>query len=146
MKQTLTLSAALIVCLFIGYGCVARPPVATPYHRQPEQPVDQQETTPPPVPAATPGTNPLTAKIRARAASLLAAGQPGAAAQVLERGLRIAPRDGYLWSQLAEVRLYQGHRNQALALAKKSNSLAHGDSFLQQKNRRIMALANNPGR
>lgn len=146
MKQLSTLSTALILCLLIGYGCVPRPPVATPYHRPPEQPVAGEETTPPPVPAAVPGSNPLTEKIRARAASLLASGQPAAAAQVLERGLRIAPKDGYLWSQLAEVRLYQGRRNQALALAKKSNSLAHGDSFLQQKNRRIMTLANNPVR
>ncbi len=75
--------------------------------------------------------------------TLLHNGQPAAAAQILERGLRIAPKDGYLWSQLAEVRLNQGNRQQALELAKKSNSLAHGDSFLRQKNRQIINQAKN---
>ncbi len=146
MKQTLTLSAAFTLCLLIGYGCVPRPPVATPYHRPPEQAVDEHGMTPPPVSASVPRINPLTEKIRARAASLLRSGKPDAAAQVLERGLRIAPKDGYLWSQLAEVRLEQGRRNQALALAKKSNSLAHGDSFLQEKNRQIINRAKDPAR
>jgi len=141
MKQTLTLSAALILCLLIGYGCAPRSPIATPYHRPPEQPVDRHGTTPPPVPATAHRISPLTEKIRARAASLLRSGQPAAAAQILERGLRIAPKDGYLWSQLAMVRLSQGRSRQALALAKKSNSLAHGDIVLRQKNRQIMNQA-----
>ena len=146
MKQTLTLSAALILCLFISYGCAPRSPIATPYHRPAEQTFDRQGTTPPPVPATAPRINPLTEKIRDRAASLLRSGQPAAAAQVLERGLRIAPKDGYLWSQLAEVRLGQGRRNQALALAKKSNSLARGDRLLQQKNQQIINQAKDQDR
>jgi len=146
MKQTLTLSTALILYLFISYGCAPRSPIATPYHRPAEQTLDQHDAMLPPVPATAPRINPVSEKIRARAASLLRSGQPAAAAQVLERGLRIAPKDGYLWSQLAKVRLGQGRRNQALALAKKSNSLAHGDRLLQQKNRQIMNQAKNPTR
>ncbi len=146
MKQTLTLSAALTLCLLISYGCAPRSPIATPYHRPAEQTFDQHDAMLPPVPTTAPRINPVSEKIRVRAASLLRSGQPDAAAQVLERGLRIAPKDGYLWSQLAKVRLSQGRRNQALALAKKSNSLAHGDSFLQQKNRQIMNQAKNPTR
>ncbi len=57
-----------------------------------------------------------------------------AAAQTLERGLRIAPKNGLLWSQLADVRLRQGRFNQALQLAKKSNSLAGNSSSLIQRN------------
>ena len=146
MKQTLTLSAALILCLLISYGCAPRSPIATPYHRPAEQTFDQHDAMLPPIPATAPKINPVNEKIRARAASLLRSGQPAAAAQVLERGLRIAPKDGYLWSQLAEVRLSQGHRHQALALAKKSNSLAHGDRLLQQKNRQIMNQTKHPTR
>ncbi len=78
--------------------------------------------------------------------TLLHNGQPAAAAQVLERGLRIAPKDGYLWSQLAKVRLKQGNRQQALELAKKSNSLAQDDSLLRRKNRQIINQAKNSTR
>ncbi len=145
MKQTLTFSAALTFCLLISYGCAPHSPIATPYHRPAGQIPGQHDEMLPPVPATIPRINPASEEIHARAASLLHSGQPAAAAQVIERGLRIAPKDGYLWSQLAEVRLSQGRLNQALALAKKSNSLAHGDRLLQQKNQQIIHLAKKQG-
>ncbi len=106
-----------------------------------EQTVRQPGST---APAQAPAVKPadsLLAEISRQADNLLHNNQPEAAAQALERGLRVAPKDGYLWSQLAEIRLAQHRYSQALLLAKKSNSLAHGDRLLQQKNRQIMNLA-----
>lgn len=60
------------------------------------------------------------------------------AAATLERGLRIAPKDAMLWSQLAEVKLQQQHYRQARTLAEKSTSLADGSPDIVEKNRRII--------
>ena len=47
-----------------------------------------------------------------------------AAANSLERGLRIEPRNAVLWGQLADVRFRQQDWQQAIQLAAKSNALA----------------------
>jgi cytochrome c-type biogenesis protein CcmH/NrfG len=99
-------------------------------------------TTPAPTPAARPADS-LLADISRQADKLLHNDRPEAAAQALERGLRIAPKDGYLWSQLAEVRLAQHRYGQALSLAKKSNSLAQGNRPLIRRNQQIMVQAEN---
>ena len=63
------------------------------------------------------------------------------AAATLERGLRLAPKDPFLWSQLAEVRLQQKNYQQARTLAEKSTSLASPDKSIVSKNKWIIEQA-----
>lgn len=50
------------------------------------------------------------------------------AAAIIERALRISPRNGDLWHRLAKIRLQQNRSLQAIHLALKSNSLVKDDS------------------
>ncbi|WP_431064382.1 tetratricopeptide repeat protein [Methylotuvimicrobium sp.] len=61
------------------------------------------------------------------------AGNLDSAAAVLERGLRIEPRNATLIYKLAEVRLKQAKPKQAEDLAKKSAILAGSDSRLKKR-------------
>ena len=66
------------------------------------------------------------------------AGEWEQAAALLERALRIEPRNAWLWHHLAVVRFKQGRHAQAVSLANKSSNLAPGDAALQEKNRRLI--------
>lgn len=68
-------------------------------------------------------------------------GKPERAAAVLERALRIDPKNAKLWSELAQVRLQQGKLDQAESLATKSNALVGGDETLRQRNDNIIKQA-----
>ena len=63
------------------------------------------------------------------------------AAALLERALRIEPRNAQLWHRLAQVRLQQGQYHLAESLAKKSSALARDDIELQEKNGRLQKQA-----
>ena len=63
------------------------------------------------------------------------------AAALLERALRIQPRDAQLWHRLAQVRLQQGQYQLAASLAQKSSALARDDVQLQEKNIRLLKQA-----
>lgn len=54
----------------------------------------------------------------------LGEGDAEGAASSVERALRMEPKNPWLWHRLAVLRLQQGHRRQAAALAEKSNSLS----------------------
>jgi tetratricopeptide (TPR) repeat protein len=62
------------------------------------------------------------------------AGQPERAAAVIERALRIDPKNAELWYRLALLRLQQGQYALAASLAAKSKALAQGNTPLQRKN------------
>ena len=145
----------VLLSLALIQGCAA------PQHRYPAQPrqrpvpaqqprVQTQPTIPEaevvPQPSVQQGTNPAVGDISRQARQLTSSGQLEAAAQAVERGLRIAPKDAALWSQLAEIRLEQGRFGQARSLAAKSNSLAGGDSALIRKNQLIIGRALRNGR
>jgi predicted Zn-dependent protease len=104
-----------------------------------EQPVYQgtlpQQTVQQPV---APPQNSTVRNISSQADQLMRKGKLDAAAQTLERGIRIAPKNAYLWSQLATVRLKQHRYGQAQSLAAKSSSLAKGDSALVSRNQAII--------
>ncbi len=80
-------------------------------------------------------------RIRAQAWQLMEDGELDAASQSIERGLRIAPKDEFLWSQLAQVRLEQQDYEQARYLAAKSSDLAGRNVSLISKNREIILEA-----
>ena len=63
------------------------------------------------------------------------------AAAIMERALRIEPRNAHLWNQLAEVRLTQQQYSQAENLASKSNALAAADRDLRRDNWLLIAKA-----
>lgn len=63
------------------------------------------------------------------------------AAALLERALRIEPRDAQLWHRLAQIRLQQGQYHLAASLAQKSNALAGDNVQLKEKNTRLVKQA-----
>lgn len=63
------------------------------------------------------------------------------AAALLERALRIEPRNARLWHRLAKVRLQQGRYGMAESLAQKSNALAKDDEELKRRNAELIDTA-----
>jgi cytochrome c-type biogenesis protein CcmH/NrfG len=63
------------------------------------------------------------------------------AAALLERALRIEPRNAQLWHRLAKVRLQQGRYVMAESLAQKSNALAGDDNALKRRNVELIEAA-----
>jgi len=68
-------------------------------------------------------------------------GQYVKAVAVLERALRIKPRNPFIWSQLAELRYTQKQYRQAESLALRSNQYAGNDIALKQSNWVLIANA-----
>ena len=68
-------------------------------------------------------------------------GQSEQAAALLERALRIDPRNPVLWHNLAGVRLQQQDWVRAASLAAKSNSLAVDNKWLRVRNWVLVAQA-----
>ncbi len=65
------------------------------------------------------------------------------AESLLERALRIEPRNAVLWHYMAKMELHQGRYNKAIGMAAKSNSLVKNDKMLLADNWRIIAHAEN---
>lgn len=78
---------------------------------------------------------------QARSAST--AGKPQQAQAALERALRIEPRNYFVWSALAASYLDQRNYSQAIAVARKSNSLARGNVYAEYENCRVIAAASD---
>jgi Tfp pilus assembly protein PilF len=60
---------------------------------------------------------------------------------LLERALRIEPKNPNVWYQLADVRFRQQNYKLAESLAMKSNALSLGDPALQIRNWRLISIA-----
>ena len=60
---------------------------------------------------------------------------------VLERAVRIEPRNAFVWHRLARLHLRQGEYGQAETMAKKSSQLAPDDARLQAINWHLIADA-----
>lgn len=132
---------------------------ATPPQRPAEQPVakvDPRATLPaaeapsaerqaapspalPPSNFAAPSLPPAAAKLAGQAEQQRQSGDYAGAAASLERSLRIAPREAYLWNRLARVRLEQGQAVQAGNLASRANDLAGNQEGIKRDNWRIIA-------
>lgn len=96
----------------------------------------------PPPPAATtsPSLAPAADTLARQAEQQRQARDYVGAAATLERALRIAPQEPYLWNRLARVRLEQGLPGQAGNLAARSNALS-SDAALKQDNLAVIAAA-----
>lgn len=132
---------------------------ATPPQRPAEQPVakvDPRSTLPaaetpgaerpvapapalPPSNFAAPSLPPAAATLATQAEQQRQSGDYAGAAASLERSLRIAPREAYLWNRLARVRLEQGQAVQAGNLAARANDLAGDKEDIKRDNWRIIA-------
>jgi len=77
----------------------------------------------------------------AEAKSHFDAGESEQSAALLERALRIEPRNPVLWHNLAGVRLRQEDWARAASLAAKSNAFAVENKWLRVRNWIIIALA-----
>jgi tetratricopeptide (TPR) repeat protein len=98
-------------------------------------------------PAGELGLNPDTgravASLLAKAEQREQQAQWEGAAALLERALRIEPRNARLWHRLAKVRLQQGRYDMAESLAQKSNALAKDDEELKRRNAELIDTARN---
>ena len=135
-----------LLILLIVQGCApSLYQTTTPYpSKQPptgERDRSQPGTTGPPEQLTAQPKSTLITEISQQAHQQIQNGQLQAAAQTLERGLRIAPKDASLWSQLADIRLRQHLYGQASSLAAKSNSLAGGDVTIIRRNQLIIEEA-----
>ncbi|AHF02787.1 hypothetical protein MARPU_02110 [Marichromatium purpuratum 984] len=104
----------------------------------PQQPPVQP--APAPISSVTAPELPAAAEALARQAERQRqSGDYAGAAASLERSLRIAPKQAYLWNRLARVRLEQGQTGQAGNLASRSNNLAGDDAAVRRDNWLIIA-------
>jgi|GEM_PF-1226403 len=109
------------------------PQVEVEKHPTPQKALEEKK----PVNQA-PNTDIIASNFSRQAAEQINQGRPDLAAATLERGLRAAPKDAMLWSQLAEVQLQQKNYLQARSLAAKSNSLAGTNTAIVKKNHEII--------
>ena len=65
------------------------------------------------------------------------------AESLLERALRIEPRNAVLWHYMAKMELHQGRYSKAIGMAAKSNSMIKDNKSLMADNWRIIAHAEN---
>lgn len=93
------------------------------------------------VPKASMSGNQAVIALLDRAQIDTAAGRSEAAGASLERGLRIEPRNAWLWHELAQLRLSQGQYAQAVSLAQKSISFAGRDRRLLAMDWRVIGNA-----
>jgi len=102
-------------------------------------------TVPPPPSSPFPQPNytesPAIASLMKDARAASDSGQPANAAALLERGLRIEPRNPRLWQELSRVRLDQKDWAQAESCAQRSTSWAAGDNALRFENWQLIAKA-----
>lgn len=83
----------------------------------------------------------VTVALLADAEIKLDSGDNSLAAVIVERALRLEPNNPLLWHKLGLIRLKQKNWQQAINMARKSNSLAAGDYSLQSENWQLIANA-----
>lgn len=121
-----------IVFIFVLAGCAApttQPTVALPGE-------DPDKTVMP-----DRGTSNAVISLLEKARDATREGDYQRAEVLLERTVRIEPRNASLWHYLAKLRLHQTRYNEAIGLAQKSNNLAHTNNHLKADNWRIIAHA-----
>ncbi len=114
---------AALFAAFLLSACVSAPPAPAPVEERVDPP---EETSEPPAQVATPGVqvfplqNPAVKTLMAQAGEAGDQGRFEDAALLLERALRIQPRDPELLQEMAEVQLQKQDYEQALNFAVRS--------------------------
>lgn len=145
MRTTCKLLTLCLLSTLLFQGCATYPPIRPAHYPPPRTtaPIPSRpqfpeqagpESASEPVRQTPKQTGTIAADFCRQAAAQVGQGRLDLAAATLERGLRLAPKDAMLWSQLAEVKLQQQQYRQAGSLAAKSNSMAAGNTALVQKN------------
>jgi predicted Zn-dependent protease len=127
-----------------------KPPPQLPQQPQPPppQPEIPQEAPPlpketinkeaqPPAQSQTPELKPQkgpASSLYQNAEQALQKGDSARAEMLLERALRIEPRNGWYWNAMGRAKYAQGATDQAIQFWKKSNSLAGKDAELSRAN------------
>lgn len=152
--------ALLLLMLLFLHGCAVQspfrypiktpaPPVQTPPSEQREpsrlpetlQPEPEAEPEPELMQRPEPVRPGPAHRLYTQAESARKAGQPGQAEMLIERALRIEPRNALYWHALAQVKYDQGQFAQTVQLCLKAESLARGNPELRHYNRILMELA-----
>lgn len=158
--------AAMIVLLSLA-ACVQQPivsrtpepvPQAPPPVRPPLAP-PPVVTQPPLLPTPTPSTRPIPSldnypkslatsaavpavqALARQAQAFRSAGRHQDALGQYERALRIEPKNAFVWQAIAETQLALHDVEQAESAARKSNSLARGNPWVELGNWRVIASA-----
>ncbi len=122
----------VVICSLFPIACTTTRPPAL---EVPSEPASKIIT-----PAPT--TSPAVVDLLNQARAATQQGQLQRAEVLLERTVRIEPRNPTLWNYLAKLRLHQGRLQEAMGLAAKSNALSSStDDKLKADNWRIIAHA-----
>lgn len=105
----------------------------------PSRPQPSAESFPKTLAAA--GTGPAVLALAKQAQAFRSAGRPQDALGQYERALRIEPKNAFVWQAMAETHLALHNVEQAESAARKSNSLARGNPWLELGNWRVIATA-----
>lgn len=154
MNKTLGLSVVAAALLLLA-GCATvtkptpgpvtappgAPPVVQPPAQQPQAPQAAAPVVIEPVQRADMSRNRAVVALLTRAQAEADAGKPDAAGASIERALHIEPRNPWVWQQLAQMRLNAGRYDQAISLARKSNSFSGGKRLVQALNWQLIARA-----
>lgn len=136
--------ALLVVGALILSGCASRDSSA---------PSDEGTAEPEETPAPDPRDErddsdrdqrpdkPAVAELTRKAEVASGNGHHSRAVELLERALRLSPRNAGLWQNLAVVRYRQGRYTQAETLAARSNRLGAADAELRRRNWSLIAAA-----
>lgn len=128
-------------------------PIRLPPEAPPTAPVEppaapvEPPTVPvrPPVPPAKPLTGPA-APLYTEAETALQAGNYAAAEMLLERALRIEPRNPLYWYALARTAYHQGDYQQTIQFCRKADSLVGANRQLATRNRELLDQAQQKAR
>lgn len=120
----------LLFCLFPIACTTTRPPAVEIPGEDPDKIIRPSSDT-----------SPAVVNLLNQARTATQQGELERAEVLLERTVRIEPRNPTLWHYLAKLRLHQGRLQEAMGLAAKSNTLSANNNKLKADNWRIIAHA-----
>lgn len=135
--------ALLMLLMMMSTGCAVAPaPSTQPAPAPSGLPAPADPGAPPAAPRPeTPAASPAVTALVEQAALASSAGDHDNAAALLERALRMEPRNAELWHTLAATRLRGGDDQQAEQFALRSLGLAGDRGDLSQRNWSLIAQA-----